>query len=199
MINIDTKDVKINIPNPTKVDGAGVRHGTSIDLCHGLTILGTAVSAKPKSILELGVGRGFVTNILLDAIEFNGIGELTCVDNLHDDFPLTLFGNLRNRGAKIIEPISEKDFVFQTEENTYDFLMSDADHNHAGEWTDQIFKIMKPNSFMFFHDITNPGYPNLLNYETRAKELNKPYYIFNQESRFDERCWAGLLMIINTK
>ena len=52
---------------------------------------------------------------------------------------------------------------------------------------------------MFFHDVTNPGYPNLLNYQKRAEELGKPFYLFNSDSRSDERCWRGLLMIVNKK
>ena len=199
MITITDKDININMPNPVKVDAYGVKHGVSVDACHGLTIFGAAVSAKPENLLELGVGGAFVTNLLLDAILFNGQGSLTCVDSLHDDFPPNLFDSIRDRGANVIAPMQEKEFVFGVEENTYDFLMSDADHNHAGEWTDQIFKIMKPNAIMFFHDVTNPGYPNLLNYQQRAQELGKPFYLFNTDSRTDERCWRGLLMIINKK
>jgi predicted O-methyltransferase YrrM len=199
VITITDQNINLNIPNPVKVDEHGVKHGISVDACHGLTIFGAAVSAKPESLLELGVGGAFVTNLLLDAIEFNEKGSLTCVDSLHDDFPPNLFDGIKERGANVIAPIEEKDFVFSVKENTYDFLMSDADHNHAGEWTDQIFKIMKPDSIMFFHDVTNPGYPNLLNYQKRAEELGKPFYLFNSDSRSDERCWRGLLMIVNKK
>ena len=117
----------------------------AIDSAHGMLILGALMSSKSKNVLEIGIGTGFITNMLLNAIEYNKIGHLTSVDNFHD-----LGGNLPNQtldilktkqNIKIIAPMEEKDFVFSCEENSFDFLVSDGDHLHAGEWVDQIFKI----------------------------------------------------------
>ncbi len=176
--------------------------GPAIDICHSVLILGSLLSAKPESILELGVGTGFVTNLLLDGITYNQQGNLTCVDNFHDyngHLQQSTLDKIASRKAKIIAPIEEKLFVINSQTDSYDFLVSDADHEHAGEWVDEIFRIMKPNSFMFFHDVSAPGYPNLANYITRSKELGKPHYLFNVNSRPNESCQRGFLMVINIK
>jgi len=175
----------------------------AIDSAHGMLILGSLMSSKSKNILEIGIGTGFITTMLLNAIEYNKIGHLTCIDNFHD-----LGGNLPNQtledikskqNVNVIAPIEEREFVFSSKENSFDFLVSDGDHQRSGEWADQIFKIMKPNSIMFFHDIDNPGYPNLKNYITRANSLGKPNFVFNSSSRPDEDCERGILMVINKK
>lgn len=175
----------------------------AIDVAHGMLILGSLMSSKSKNILEIGIGTGFVTSMLLNAIEYNQIGSLTSIDNFHDlggNLPNQVLENLKTKpNIKIIAPVEEKDFVFSCEENSFDFLVSDGDHLHAGEWTDQIFKIMVPDSIMFFHDVNNPGYSNLKNYKTRADELNKPNFLFKESSRVDEDCHRGILMVINKK
>lgn len=178
-------------------------NNAAIDIPHGMLILSTLLSAKPKNILEIGIGTGFITKLLLEGITYNQVGELTTIDNFHD-----LGGNLPNStlrelqgqsNIKIIAPVEEKDFVFRSEENQFDFLVSDGDHLHAGEWVDQIFKIIKPNSFMFFHDVNNPGYPNLMNYKTLSDKYNKPNFLFTKSSRADEECERGILMVLNLK
>jgi predicted O-methyltransferase YrrM len=175
----------------------------AIDENHVSLILGSLLSVKAKNILEIGIGTGFVTDMLLKAIEFNGCGNITSIDNYHD-----LGGNLsevtleylqQKRQLNIIAPVEEKDFVLSSEDNTYDFLVSDGDHHHSGEWVLDIFRIMKPNSFMFFHDVNNPGFPGLMNYKVLSDEYNKPNYLFTQSSRKDEECHRGLLMVINKK
>jgi len=177
-------------------------HGAAIDFAHAVIILGSLVSSKPENVLEIGIGTGSITNILLNGIDYNQIGKLTCIDNFHDlggNLPKSTLENLKTKNINIIAPIEEKDFVFSQQENTYDFLVSDGDHLHSGEWVDQMFSIIKPNSFMFFHDVNNPDYINLMNYKLRADELNKPNYLFTKSSRPDENCSRGLLMVINTK
>lgn len=178
-------------------------NGAAIDIPHGVLILGALISAKPTNILEIGIGTGFITNLLLQGIEYNGIGQLTSIDNFHD-----LGGNLPNstldilktkQNINIIAPIEEKDFVYSCQENQFDFLVSDGDHLHSGEWVDQIFKIMKPNAFMFFHDTNNKDYPNLKNYQIKSQESNRPNYLFHKSSRNDENCDRGILMVINSK
>ena len=175
----------------------------AIDSAHGMLILGCLMSSKSKNILEIGIGTGFITNMLLNAIEYNQIGHLTSVDNFHDlggNFPNEVLENLKlNQKIKVIAPMQERDFVFSCEENSFDFLVSDGDHLHAGEWADQVFKIMKPDAIMFFHDVNSPGYINLKNYKTRSDALNKPNFLFKESSRPDEDCHRGILMVINKK
>jgi predicted O-methyltransferase YrrM len=177
-------------------------NGAAIDLNHGLLIFGSLLSSKPKDVLELGIGTGFITDLLLQGIEYNRLGSLTCVDNLWDlggNMPRETLELIKNSKARVIEPMPEKTFVYNEPENRYDFLVSDADHEHAGEWTDQIYRIMRPDAFMFFHDTNNSGYPNLRNYITSAQTLNKPHHLFTVSTRHDEDCNRGLLMIINKK
>ena len=154
--------------------------GAAIDLNHIILILGTLLSAKPENILELGIGTGKVSEILIQGIKYNKKGYLTCVDNLWDlggNLSNEIFESLKKRNISIIKS-DEKDFVYRTGDNSYQFLVSDADHKNSGNWCHEIFRIMSPNSFLFFHDINNE-YVNSLNYIKIAKELNKPYYLFN--------------------
>jgi len=94
----------------------GNRYTASVDLCHGLFLLGALTSAKPKNILELGIGPAFASEILCAGIKYNGIGKLTCIDNLADlggNLPNEKLIFLRENGVNIIAPIDEKDFVEQ--------------------------------------------------------------------------------------
>lgn len=185
--------MNINLSRPNKA---------AIDVAHGALILGALASCKAKDILEIGIGTGFISNILFETIQYNQIGNLTCVDNFHDlggNFPNKTLEDLKSKKINIIAPMQEREFVFSCKENSFDFLVSDGDHQRAGEWADQIFKIMKPNAVMFFHDVSNPGYINLKNYKTRSDSLGKPNFLFDTSSRSDEDCHRGILMVINKK
>ena len=102
-------------------------NGGAIDVPHGMLILGALLSAKPKNVLEIGIGTGFITNLLLDGISYNQIGELTSIDNFHDlggNLPNSTLENLKTKpNIKIIAPIEEKDFVFSIEENQFDLTV----------------------------------------------------------------------------
>lgn len=175
----------------------------AIDTAHASLIIGSLMSSKAQDILEIGIGTGFVTNLLLTAVEYNRVGHITAIDNFHD-----LGGNLpkntlnilyRQSKLNIIAPIEERDFIISTSDNSYDFLISDGDHNNAHQWIDHIFRICKPDAFMFFHDISNQLYPDLIKYKFKADELDKPNFLFKNSSRTDEQCERGLLMVINRK
>jgi len=175
----------------------GNRYTASVDLCHGLFLLGALTSAKPKNILELGIGPAFASEILCAGIKYNGIGKLTCIDNLADlggNLPNEKLIFLRENGVNIIAPIDEKDFVEQSKNEEFDFLVSDADHGRAHLWAEKVFDIMKPNSFMFFHDILDNK--NLLRYKEIADERGYHNHIFGDSSRSDENCHRGWLFII---
>jgi len=176
-------------------------HGAAIDLPHAILIYGALVSAKPDRVLEIGIGTAFITRALLDGVAYNGKGSITCVDSFYDLGTNLSQENVDSLKEKVtlIAPKTEHDFVHETSANSYDFLVSDGDHDHAGEWADKVFEIMAPNSFCFFHDVNHPHYTNLQAYHVRAKEFGKPHFLFTQNSREDERCDRGLLMIVNTK
>ena len=88
-------------------------------------------------------------------------------------------------------------FVSKAESDTYDFIVSDADHSHSGEWTDHIWRIAKPDAIIVVHDIFS--YTSPYKYVSEAKRLGKPTMIFNKSSRKDEECNNGLAIIANRK
>ncbi len=175
------------------------RDHRAIDLCHAVTIFGMALSAKPKDILELGVGTGLVTDALLSAIEYNQCGHLTCMDSWLDyggkepDF----WEGFRQRGA-LLAVNQELAYLKATPDNTYDFLMSDADH--GGTWPQEHFRVTRPGSICFFHDTNSPHeYPGLNAIVDLVHTLGWDYQHFTSNSREDERCHRGLLMVVNGK
>jgi predicted O-methyltransferase YrrM len=175
-----------------------VSDSRAMDVCHADLIYGAAISAKPANILELGIGTGMVTERLLNAIAYNGIGKLTSVDNLVDDanWPRIEYDGLKARGANVVLS-DEWEFVCCTKNSTFDFLVSDADH--GGKWFDSHSRICAPGALMFFHDTATPSYPGLYSIEPKVKALGWPCIHFKKSSRTDERCERGLLMVVNGK
>jgi len=174
----------------------------AIDRNHNLFLMGALLSKKPENVLELGIGTGYVTWSLIFGIAYNQKGKLTSVDNLLDwkgEEPEGI-QSIRDAGVHVIAPLGEKEFLDQCENDTYDFIISDADHLNADSWIDEYFRVAIKDSFLFFHD-TNQAqrYPNLLNIEKRIKELRFPYFHFTENSRPDENCHRGWLFVINRK
>jgi predicted O-methyltransferase YrrM len=170
----------------------------AMDWAHIELIYGAAISAKPENILELGIGTGAVTRKLLNAIYYNGIGNLTCVDNLVDDanWPKIEYKEAMGEGARFVNS-DEHAFVSGQLTNKYDFLVSDADH--SGNWFEEHSRICTPMAMMWFHDTNTPGYPGLYSIEPQVKALGWPYIHFRKSSRPDERCERGLLLVVNAK
>jgi len=169
-----------------------------IDLAHNCLIFGAVLSSKPKKALELGIGNGYATMSILSALKYNGIGTLTSVDNWQDwdgKEPKHIEG-LRRMGVNVIE-MDEGDFVRNQPDNSYDFLLSDADHTNSGDWAKDVFRIMKPESFMFFHDVE--GYDSPKKYVKLCKEKGLAHFVFSKNSLEDEQCNFGMLMAINRK
>lgn len=176
----------------------------SIDSCHGMLVFSLIVSHKPKRVLELGIGNGYTTKTILYALRYNGSGVLDTIDNFHDwggngSDPVIVrtLREIKELGASVYAPIAEKTFVFGVAENTYDFVVSDADHHHCGEWTDQIFRITRPNGIIVVHDVSSYTSPH--RYVDEAKRLGKPFMVFAESSRKDETCANGIAVIHNTK
>jgi hypothetical protein len=174
----------------------------AMDQCHADLIYGAAVAFKPSRILELGVGTGLITKRLLEAIQFNEVGRLTCVDNWLDTNgkPPDFFDALPepfNTQSPRFRLCDERSFCFGCKSNVYDFLVSDADH--SGDWPQEHFRICTPGALMFFHDTNTPEYAGLYRLESIVKELGWPCIHFKKSSRPDERCERGLLMVVNGK
>lgn len=175
-------------------------HGAAIDLAHNMLLFGALLSAKPDKVLEIGVGTGLATETLIHGIQYNKKGSLDCVDSLYDlhgNFPTALYERLLAHPLVNFIESGEDEFLQTLDSDSYDFVLSDGNHFNTN-W-DKIFDITTPNGFIFCHDVSNPGYPNLMNYKIRADELGKPNHLFNKNSRPSEDCSRGFLMIINKK
>jgi predicted O-methyltransferase YrrM len=172
----------------------------SMDLAHNALLLGAVASLKPDAVLELGVGAGYTSGAILQALAWNQKGRLTIVDNWHDwrgrEPPHAQ--QLREAGARIVIR-DEESFVKRCKANTYDVLVSDADHSRSHLWLDQHLRIVRPGGLMFFHDTANPAFPNLARILEGVQERKLWHYHFTASSRPDERCHRGLLMVQNQK
>ena len=169
----------------------------AIDDPHALLIFGLAVSHKPQQVLEIGVGSGFLTRTLLNAVDYNQCGTLTCVDNWFDTEGKEpkFFDALRSRGAGFVFS-SEKEFVKGCKAEAYDFILSDGDHFNSGEWIDDTLRILRPGGVVVFHDTNQPDvFPSLGKIVKRVEELGLFHYHFIQKSRKDERTDRGLLLV----
>ena len=174
----------------------------AVDRCHNLFITGAVLSRKPRNVLELGIGTGYLTWSLIYALRYNGMGQLTCVDNWFD-WGMTEPGGvdeIRAAGVQVIAPVSEEEFVKQSPDDAYDFLISDADQFLSGLWIDDLLRICQDNAFMFFRNTNRQAdLSNLQLIEKRIKELGLHHYHFTETSRDDERCHMGWLFAVNAK
>lgn len=57
------------------------RRNVAVDVNHTILLFGLLISAKPKTVLGVGIGSGLVTRTILSALRYNGVGSLTSVDN----------------------------------------------------------------------------------------------------------------------
>jgi predicted O-methyltransferase YrrM len=177
------------------------RNPIAIDRAHNLFLIGAVLSKKPRRVLELGIGTGYLTMSLVHALKYNKIGQLTSVDNWFDTHGAEpkLGADLRATGVNVI-CAGEKEFVHHAPSNSFDFLISDADHQNSANWFDHHIRIVERDGLMFFHDTNLPEmFPGLATLEARVKELGFPFYHFKQSSRCDENCGRGMLFVINAK
>jgi predicted O-methyltransferase YrrM len=171
---------------------------TAIDKCHAMMIYGSALAHKPRRILELGIGTGLVTGALLSAIGYNGLGDLTCVDICLDfggEEP-THFDCLREAGARIVIA-RERDFLSEAQADSFDFLVSDADHSAV--WIEEYFRVTASGAICFFHDTNTLDYAGLYGIAGYAERAGYSHFHFTRSSRPDERCERGILMVVNGK
>jgi predicted O-methyltransferase YrrM len=156
-----------------------------IDESHRSLILGLVRSSKPLLLLELGYGSGLTTKVLKYGMSKNEKGSLIVVDNFYDwDF-------------KQPEHFLIDGFQFYQEDERlflencpykFDFIVCDADHNNTHNHIHLIKKLINPNGFVVFHDVTNPMFPNL---KSIMEQLPNGF-LLNSSSVEGEQCERGL-------
>jgi hypothetical protein len=135
-----------------------------------------------------------VTRALLEAIDYNRRGAITAVDSFCD-FDSARPPHIAGLEGRVdVITSEERSFVASCPDNWWDLLVSDADHNHSGEWLSETLRIVKPGGWLFFHDTNAPNYATL--YEIPERLRRRGYLVthFTESSRSDERCNRGLLM-----
>ena len=168
---------------------------TTIDICHNMLLFGVVLALKPKQILEIGIGSGYVTNTILTALSYNQKGKVLCVDCCKD---CTVkepehFKILRKNGAEIVID-SEESFVSKAKNKTFDLIISDADHKKSHKWINKTASLLTDHGIIFFHDTNNKNFPNLKNNNEHMKSMGFSCKCFHQSSRKEERCERGWLM-----
>ena len=107
----------------------------AIDVAHAALLYGMVLSLKPRRCIELGIGSGYATQTILDAIARNGVGNLICVDSFQDwnGVEPPHIATLRSLGANVCRS-GEREFLASQESHSVHLLVSDADHAHSGSW-----------------------------------------------------------------
>src|SRR5262245_1770788 len=72
------------VPFFNLVLGFDHRNPIAIDRAHNIFVIGAVLSKKPRNVLELGIGTGYLTMSLVHALRYNQMGQLTSVDNWFD-------------------------------------------------------------------------------------------------------------------
>jgi predicted O-methyltransferase YrrM len=171
-----------------------------VDVAHATMLTALVQANKPKTVLEIGIGGGQGTDAILAGLAFNQqVFQYVLVDNWHDWHGQRPEGVTEKYGSMInIVDSAEKDFVFSTDK-TFDFIMSDGDHHHADQWFEHVFtELVNPGGILIYHDINlfdADAFQNLNQIYHRCQEYGLRHHLFNRNSREDERCQRGLLVI----
>lgn len=174
-----------------------------IDQAHADLIYGLVVSAKPKNILELGVGGGKSADAIVSAIQYNNQDyKFTLVDNWYD-FNFSMPIEIKNKYEKVANIVSsdEKEFVFSCKEK-FDFIFSDADHDATDQWFEYVYSnLLDANGILIYHDVNlfEPIFVNLRSILYKCQDLGLNYFLFNKNSKDLERCHRGLLVIFKNQ
>lgn len=175
--------------------------GIAIDTAHAHLLYGLVCAHKPASILEFGFGAGIATQAMLRAAEYNGNApEFLVVDNWTDwdgvQPPEAVRFAQDNGGRVRFVNTSERDAV-STCHLTYDFIVSDADHEHAQEWFAKVYAdLLAPGGILVYHDVCL--YANLGVIVDACRMMKLRYVLFNKSSLESERCERGLLVIFKS-
>lgn len=186
-----------------------------IDVAHAKLIDGLVRAFKPVNILEFGFGGGRSHNAIAMGALFNANQpKYTLVDSWldnggtpPDDLHLSVNRHSLNhkhhdRTANTFSHFAvvtsqESDFVRKacSDPDRYDFIMSDADHQHTHEWCGEVYTHMLASpGLLIYHDV-NGAYPGLANVEGWLKARGAQTMVFNKNTREEEHCDRGLLVV----
>ena len=164
-----------------------------IDLIHALVL-----AAKPISILEIGVGNGAVTKALIRAALINdNRAGITLVDGFNDwnfDRPEG-FDKIENH-VEFVKS-QEREFIMSALANgkKYDFIVSDADHAHCGEWAEATVGIVEAGGILIYHDADSIHFPSVKRSVEIAMKAGMSAIMFNKNSHLWEQCHRGLCVL----
>lgn len=174
-----------------------------IDTAHADLVYGLIVSSKPSNILELGLGGGKSADAIIKGIEYNeNSPKFTIVDNWLD-FDFQIPEGVVEKYSKHANIITsdEHDFVFACKEK-FDFIFSDADHYNTDQWFEYVFEnLLANNGILIYHDINlfEDSFANLRSIYSKTLEKGYSHFLFNKNSKTNERCHRGLLVIFKNK
>lgn len=178
-----------------------IREDIKIDRNHVDLIYGLVVSAKPRSLLEFGLGRAVSTDRILDAITYNAIPKTryTVIDNWSD------FGGVMPAEAQLhyaarlnLVTADEGDYILESlhHDRHFDFILCDGDHFNSEKYFDNVYySLLNPGGILLYHDVAGAQFPNLHEIPRRAQAHNLCYVLFTESSRPDEFCGRGLIVI----
>jgi predicted O-methyltransferase YrrM len=183
----------------------GQDEGVKIDHAHAELLRGLIMSNKPSTVLEIGLGGGASADAMLEGLAYNQlIYDYTIVDNWMDWGGVCPDGVEEKYSDRCrIITMGEREFVFGTDKK-WDFIMSDGDHHNTDQWFEYVYhNLLNPGGILVYHDVhlrdVADGFPNLRQIYFRCREFGIPHHLFNADSRPDERCWRGLLVIFKPK
>ena len=182
----------------------GQDENVKIDTAHS-DLVGALVKAnKPKRILEIGLGGGKSTDAILDAVQFNKQDyQYVLVDNWQDWGGIIPDGVQQKYADRIdLVTANEKDFVHNYD-GKFDFIMSDGDHHRTNQWFEYVYvNLLEEKGILIYHDINlidSDAFHNLKEIYEKVKQYGLSHRLFNKNSRPDERCQRGLLVIFKNE
>lgn len=150
-----------------------------MDFVHRAVIVGTILATKPRSVLELGYGSGELTRQIYGALQYNGQGLLTVVDNWHD-----WQGNRPSHapvGIEGLQLIETDEILFMSQDRQWDTIIADAEHATILSRLPEYVKRLHIGGHLFCHDCSHVG---IINPDRES--------LYCVSTRPDERCGRGL-------
>ena len=93
--------------------------------------------------------------------------------------------------AKLVTA-DEQDFIENCQES-FGLIISDADHYRAEQWWRKTYDLLEPGGMAFWHDVSNPMFPNLATIPLEMREQGFYHKVFDYYSD-EDRAWRGLLV-----